>query len=179
LQGNEQTKIHKINAKILLSAYLLKYHSEFVFIDADNQIKRDLIITAILIIHIIEHTFISSNNYKTFSLHFFCFVFNGYVINYKILTEINKQNLISELYGEYSNLCITKQYVNKDSKYDEIQKTKICVILDKAICDVKLNMRIIDKKIKMSLFDDLYEIEKKYKIDYDNNFWLLFENKIN
>lgn len=158
-------------SRILLSAYLLKYYSEDVFTNIDIQIKIQLCEMGSSLVKIIEHTFLSSNIYRTFSLEMFGFIFNTYVVNYRIILEADKQHLIKELYKEFVNLSRTKSYVVKGTKYDDAQKVKIIMVLDGSIYNVFRHIKLIDTKFDIKRINKTYLMEEKTKTSFSDQFW--------
>lgn len=165
-------------ARILLSAYLLKYYSHNVFTSTKVQVKNQLVMMACRLVEIIEHTFLTSNCYRTFSLQMFGFVFNTYVVNYRIILEADKHHLIDELYREYTNLATTKHYVVKGTKYDNKQKADILMVLDVSVDNIKHHIKLIDKNFDVKRFNEMYQTEERRKSEHNDQFWEALGNEI-
>lgn len=166
------------STKLFLSTYIIKHHSNEIFMNIPVQMKSNLKKIATVLINMIEHSLLENYYYRTFSLNFFGVLFNTYVINYKIMLELDKLNLIDELYREYYNLMMTKQYVQLGTKYDSEQKENIIKVLDNAIIDVQHSVKVLDKNFDLIRFDDVLKFEKQTKLNTDNNFWKTLHDEI-
>ena len=175
----DSTSIKEKNlSRILLSSYLLKYYPDTIFTNIDLIVKKQLTELAKVLVFIIEHSLLSSKLYKSVSLNFFLFVFNSYVINYKIILEADKQNLIIELYREYANISITKQYVVSGTKYDKIQIANILQTLDSHAKNIKEHVKLLDKNYNLQKFDEAFILEENKKYEYNNNFWISLAEQV-
>jgi hypothetical protein len=165
------TKNNTKNNRIFLSAYLLLYHSDKIFININKCNKTELIKIAESLIKSVETTLLMNESYKEYSLKLFGLLYNTYVINYKLILEEDRQCLFNELFREYSNLTITKKYIEGGTKYTIEQKTNIIAILDNSMVSVMKLGKLVDKNFELKVFDDFCNKERVSKRSFETQYW--------
>jgi hypothetical protein len=168
---NVNAKSNKVLPRVLLSMYIIKYFPDDIFTTIDLGTVTELSLLANNLVNFIENRFLSDKHYKNNSLNRFGFLFNTFYINYMYLVEQDRINLVKELYQEYSNASITKNYIITGTKYSPEQKTNILQVINNHIKQIEQSIKMLDKKVNISKFEEIASVEDRIKSNISKEFW--------
>lgn len=176
----DKKAIPKNLCRLLISAYIVLYHTKDVLTNIEELSKLPLLLCAMKIVRQIDRLmFENRSKYSSeYYLLRFCGLLNEYSVQYDLLREMDKRCLLNTLMIELVNIRTTKRHIERGTKYLEIQKKEIIKQLTVEEKKYREDIRLLEPKITDDKIDNLTDIGLRLKTQYNEATWNIFIEKM-
>lgn len=160
--------------RVFLSAYLIANYPDITLSSNRNNLEEEIYKISIKLINKAKqlNELIDTNNIlQNIYLYTFKSTFNQYSILFSVWKHMDKEGIIEMLAIRYDSLKRTLNFIEKESKFDDVVKEDCIKILKNQLIGLEDKVKLMDKNFNLDHFKKYSELREKIEYNLNKAYW--------